>query len=102
MRGDWIVTAASQGWGNRKSGCEAYGPFGRWVDGPQVPNRDYMNVLFGDLLGDHLDELGAGEGSPLIVIASTSRFDTPEFEKLREAVTNFVHGWWSAKDETQS
>ena len=80
MKGNWIVTAGSQGWGSRKSGCEAYGPHGGWVYGQQVPDRDYTNVLYGDLLGDHLDEIGAHEGSPLIVIASTRRFDTPEFD----------------------
>jgi hypothetical protein len=101
MKGDWIVTAARQGWGNRKTGCEAYGPLGRWAGPIEMPNRRNENVLYGDLLGDHLDECGAGEGSPLIVIASTSRFDTPEFDELREAVTNFVAEWWAARAEPE-
>lgn len=59
-----IVTRGVLGWGNRKSGCEAYGPGGRWEGGE-----------FGHLLGDHLEELGAAEGTRLIVVAVPSRFD---------------------------
>lgn len=46
------------GWGNRKSGLEAYGPGGRWGEGRE-----------GDLLGDALDRAGAHEGADLLVIA---------------------------------
>lgn len=46
------------GWGNRKSGVEAYGPDGRWGQGRE-----------GDLLGDALEREGATEGATLLVIA---------------------------------
>ena len=47
------------GWGNRKSGLEAYGPGGRW----HGANRD------GDLLGDALERVGGYEGATLLVVA---------------------------------
>ena len=79
MKGELVVTHGYNGWGNRKSGCEAYGPGGRWTE-----------HLDGDLLGDHLDSLGCHEGSPIIVISSTSRFDGAEFEALRERISQFL------------
>lgn len=75
MKGEIIVTTGINGWGNRKSGCEAYGPGGRWASATDLGRPG----PHGDLLGDHLDEIGAHEGSPLIVIAGASRFDTAEF-----------------------
>jgi hypothetical protein len=90
MRGQVVVTSGHQGWGNRKSGCEAYGPGGRWAGPIELPNRSNANVAHGDLLGDHLDELGCHEGSPFIVIAATSRFDVDEFDALRERIERFL------------
>lgn len=95
MRGKIVVTYGSQGWGNRKSGCEAYGPGGRWAGPIELPNRANENVVYGDLLGDHLDEMGVHEGSPFIVIASTSRFDADALSGMWEriaAVVRAVHG----------
>lgn len=90
MKGDIVITHGRQGWGNRKAGCEAYGPEGRWAGPLELPNRDNANVVFGDLLGDHLDELGCGEGSPFIVIASTSRFDDKAMVRLRADIEALV------------
>ena len=47
------------GWGNRKSGLEAYGPGGRW----HGADRN------GDLLGDALEREGGYEGASLLVVA---------------------------------
>lgn len=71
MTVECIVTRGTLGWGNRKSGTEAYGPGGRW-DRP--PGRSPMNAEHGDLLGDHLADLGVPEGAYLIVVAVPSRF----------------------------
>lgn len=60
-----IVLRGVLGWGNRKSGLEAYGPGGRW----QSKGEAKSNAEVGDLLGDTLDRQGAGEGADLIVIA---------------------------------
>lgn len=90
MRGEIIVTTGQQGWGNRKTGCEAYGPGGRWAGPTDLPTRANENVVYGDLLGDHLDELGAHEGSPFVVVALTSRFDAGELEQLRDDIEAFV------------
>lgn len=83
MKGSFVVTTGYNGWGNRKAGCEAYGPGGRWAGPIELPNRANANVVYGDLLGDHLDELGCHEGSPFIVIAATSRFDADELAELQ-------------------
>ena len=87
---DIIVTTGRQGWGNRKGGCEAYGPLGRWATAQQMPNRANANVVFGDLLGDHLEELGAHEGSPFIVIAFPSRFAVTERDELLAEIEALV------------
>lgn len=58
-----IVLKGVLGWGNRKSGLEAYGPGGRWHRGANGQGTD------GDLLGDALDREGASEGADLIVVA---------------------------------
>lgn len=87
-----IVTRGRIGWGNRKAGVEAYGPLGRWAQAHEMPNRSNDNVVYGDLLGDHLDELGAHEGSYLIVVAVTSRFGHERADRIealiREAITD--------------
>ena len=59
-----VVTQGVLGWGNRKSGLEPYGPGGRWDTTRQNPGH-----TTGDLLGDHLDDLGVREGAHLIVVA---------------------------------
>lgn len=63
-----VITHGVLGWGNRKTGLEAYGPEGRWGGG--MANRD------GHLLGDHLEAEGATEGAVLIVVA-VNRRDLP-------------------------
>lgn len=91
MMGKLIVTTGVNGWGNRKVGTEAYGPMGRWKT---PPGRNPKNAEYGDLLGDHLDEIEAHEGSPLIIVTSTSRFDGGEpFEELTKAIEEFVADW---------
>jgi len=68
------------GWGNRKSGTEAYGPGGRWADRG-------LGGSEGDLLGDALEREGASEGHQLLVIA-VPRFG--DYEALFDAVEAFV------------
>lgn len=60
-----ILTRGKLGWGNRKNGLEPYGPGGRWLH--------RAGAEFGHLLGDHLEELGLGEGAELIIIAIDRR-----------------------------
>jgi hypothetical protein len=86
VRGEVVIIRGRQGWGNRKGGCEAYGPGGRWATQAEFPRRSADNIKYGDLLGDHLDEIGAHEGAPLIVIASTSAFDAEEWDELRDDI----------------
>lgn len=63
------------GWGNRKSGLEAYGPGGRWDNlEPSGGVRPRSNPD-GDLLGDALERAGATEGAELLVIAVNRRGD---------------------------
>lgn len=57
-----VVLRGFLGWGNRKSGLEAYGPGGRW-------KSEGFHAKDGDLLGDALDRAGAHEGATLLVIA---------------------------------
>lgn len=85
-----IVTTGTLGWGNRKAGVEAYGPGGRWAGPVELPNSANANVVYGDLLGDHLAELGAHEGSHLIVVAVTSRFGVAEAEALRSEIVELI------------
>lgn len=71
-----VVTDGYVGWANPDtrpaSSLIVYGPGGRWGGTGQA----------GDLLSDHLNtEHGCPEGSPVIVVASPNRFDTPEFER---------------------
>lgn len=93
MKGRVFVTTGYVGWGNRKAGVEAYGPGGRWAGPAELPNRANANVVYGDLLGDHLDENGCGEGSPIIVVASTSRFDGKLWAELAERLPEMVDEW---------
>jgi hypothetical protein len=79
MQGKIVVTTGYNGWGNRKPGCEAYGPDGRWGGG-----------VDGHLLGDHLDEIGCHEGSPFIVIAATSRYDTERLAGLKTEIVRLI------------
>jgi hypothetical protein len=81
-----IVTRGVIGWGNRKGGVEAYGPLGRWATATDMPNRSNANVVYGDLLGDHLDELGAHEGSYLIVVAVPSRFGAEQADRIEARI----------------
>ena len=72
------------GWGNRKSGLEAYGPGGRWGEGRE-----------GDLLGDALERAGAHEGADLLVIA------VDRFGDL-SAIANVMALFTDATDETKN
>lgn len=66
-----IVRRGFLGWGNRKGGCEAYGPGGRWsklADGTPVASPNGQEG-WGDLLGDDLEREGVSEGADLIVVA---------------------------------
>jgi hypothetical protein len=73
------------GWGNRKSGLEAYGSGGRWHGrGVGVDDTDT-----GDLLGDALAREGCHEGAALVVVAvqRRSKHDLPTVEAaVRKAV----------------
>lgn len=73
-----VIVRGILGWGNRKGGLEAYGPGGRWGD-----RRN------GDLLGDTLDKLGAGEGAELIVVA-VPRSEHNRADDIENAVTAAV------------
>lgn len=70
------------GWGNRKSGLEAYGPGGRWdnVDPAGGVRPD------GDLLGDALEEAGAHEGATLLVIAVDRFGDTSVLDRIEASL----------------
>lgn len=85
-----VVTTGSVGWGNRKGGVEAYGPGGRWAGPIELPNRSNANVVYGDLLGDHLEELGVHEGCQFIVVAFDSRYTGDEAVLLRAAIQRCV------------
>lgn len=86
-----IVVRGYLGWGNRKSGLEAYGPGGRWNRNPDgtrfapVPNGG--DPADGDLLGDALERAGATEGAEFIVIA-VKRFG--DYETLFEAIEEWL------------
>lgn len=85
-----IIVRGNLGWGNRKSGTEAYGPGGRWSqldDGTPVPTPNGGDPQQGDLLGDALERAGVTEGASLLVIA-VPRFG--EYEALFAAVEQFV------------
>lgn len=69
------ITHGVLGWGNRKTGLEAYGPEGRWGGGPD-----------GHLLGDHLAENGVNEGAVLIVVA-VDRRDLPRTQTEIDQLT---------------
>jgi hypothetical protein len=85
-----FVTRGSIGWGNRKAGVEAYGPGGRWAGPIELPNRSNTNVVYGDLLGDHIEEMGGHEGSYLVVIVVPSRFGSAEADRLLTAAKDLV------------
>lgn len=72
------VTVGVLGWGNRKSGLEAYGEGGRWGNGKH-----------GDLLGDALEREGQHEGAHLIVVA-LPRFGAVTDERALEAVRETI------------
>ncbi len=82
---DPIVIEGVLGWGNRKGGCEAYGPGGRW-DG-EGTYADH-----GDLLGDALERAGGAEGMGLVVVA-VDRFAGSHLSGLAEAVAETVRVW---------
>lgn len=71
-----VVLRGILGWGNRKGGCEAYGPGGRWA--PPRNGQEYG----GDLLGDALEEVGAHEGATLLVIAVDRFGDTTVLDRI--------------------
>lgn len=56
------LTQGILGWGNRKTGLEAYGAGGRW-EGHQPHPED------GDLLGDALEREGNTEGDVLLIVS---------------------------------
>lgn len=64
------ITTGILGWGNRKVGYEAFGPQGRWHRRTSATKSEDV----GDLLGDHLQEVGLHEGARLIIIG-TDRFE---------------------------
>jgi len=66
-----VVMLGRLGWGNRKTGVEAYGPGDRWGGNE-----------YGDLLGDALEREGCHEGTRLVVIAFPNRFTKDEAEAL--------------------
>lgn len=102
-----FLLLGSVGWGNRKSGLEAYGPGGRWS---QLPDRTAVeppqggDPRDGDLLGDALDRewTAAGghphglEGADLFVIAVPRSHDhgrmLGDVETFMSAFEAFVEG----------
>ena len=83
-----IVLDGVLGWGNRKSGCEAYGPGGRW-EGRRVRGSEQE---VGDLLGDALERVGGSEGMNLIVVA-VDRFAHKAAEELQAEIEEVVANW---------
>lgn len=77
---DPIVLRGVLGWGNRKGGCEAYGPGGRWA-----PSRNGQDGG-GDLLGDALEQVGASEGATLLVIAVPRFGDLSVLDRIEALV----------------
>lgn len=71
------------GWGNRKTGLEAYGPGGRW-DGP---TRD------GDLLGDALERNGDSEGATLFVISVSRAEQIADRDLVGRVRRALLSGW---------
>lgn len=66
------IVSGYLGWGNRKTGCEAYGPGGRWMrrhGGDKVDPPNGTDGTQGDLLGDALERAGFTEGATLLVVA---------------------------------
>ena len=90
-----IVLDGVLGWGNRKSGCEAYGPGGRW-EGRRVRGSE-QDV--GDLLGDALERVGGSEGMNLIVVA-VDRFAHNAAPELQAEIEEVVANWLQRQRET--
>ena len=84
-----IVLDGVLGWGNRKTGCEAYGPGGRW----EGEGND------GDLLGDALERVGGSEGMNLIVVA-VDRFAHKAAPELQAEIEEVVANWLQRQRET--
>lgn len=84
-----IVTHGILGWGNRKSGYEAYGPHGRWYTA-RASHDGNRSTTTGDLLGDHLRDVGATEGQRLIVVALPYGTTEEGAEGLEAAVTELM------------
>lgn len=87
---DPIVIEGVLGWGNRKFGCEAYGPGGRWLNRRTATGEAEV----GDLLGDALERAGGTEGMPLVVVA-VDRFAGGDevMASLRGAIQQTVNVW---------
>ena len=83
---DPIVVHGVLGWGNRKSGLEAYGPGGRWDNLDPGGGAHPRSNPDGDLLGDALDRAGAHEGATLLVIAVDRFGDTSVLERVAAAL----------------
>jgi hypothetical protein len=75
------------GWGNRKSGLDAYGPCGRW--GGEVVYANQRGD--GDLLGDALYRMGAREGATLLVIAVGRETPQKDIQAFFDYVEGYVH-----------
>ena len=71
------------GWGNRKTGLEAYGPGGRW----DAATRD------GDLLGDAMEHNGDTEGAALFII-SVSRAEQIADRDLVDRIGRALRSGW--------
>lgn len=81
-----VVLRGVLGWGNRKSGLEAYGPRGRW-DNPDPGGGAHEHANpYGDLLGDALERAGASEGASLLVIAVPRGSDESVFAAVEAIV----------------
>lgn len=81
---DPIVVRGVLGWGNRKTGLEAYGPGGRWDNTDPGGGAHPRANPDGDLLGDALERAGAHEGATLLVIAVDRFGDTSVLDALAE------------------
>lgn len=79
---DPIVVRGILGWGNRKTGLEAYGPGGRWDNTDPGGGAHPRANPDGDLLGDALDRAGAHEGADLLVIAVNRTGDTSVLDRI--------------------
>lgn len=85
-----IVMRGWLGWGNRRGPLDAYGPGGRWYQGPVIGlyGQEIERKVGGDELGDALRREGGEEGMHLVVIAVDRFFDQDELRTIEDDVAS--------------